>query len=55
MQESVQGKETCMKALIFDPAHLDELPSTMDKIRVLLSEGEVVDVANMNRCLQSFS
>lgn len=49
MQECVQDSETCMKALLFDPRRFSDLDSVMDKIERSLPEGQVADLANINR------
>ena len=49
MQDCVSEKPTTMKAIIIFGDHLQDIEPLMEKIKRSLPEGEVVEIANINR------
>ncbi|KAJ3292712.1 hypothetical protein HK104_005100 [Borealophlyctis nickersoniae] len=49
MKESVDSKETSMKALLINGAHLEEIEALMQKVQRSLPNGEVAEIANLNK------
>jgi len=49
MQDSVNDKDTTMKALVISEDHLHDIENLMKNIGRSLPKGEVADIANINR------
>jgi hypothetical protein len=50
MHKSTSNKQTAMRALVINGDHLEDIEMLMDKVGMLLPEGEVAELANVNRC-----
>ncbi|KAJ3377379.1 hypothetical protein HDU92_008337 [Lobulomyces angularis] len=48
MQESIVEGETCMRALVIDGDHLEDIANLINEIKNDLPEGEVAEIANIN-------
>lgn len=49
MQRSIDDGQTTMKALIINGDHLEDIEALMSKIQRSMPEGEIAEIANVNR------
>ncbi|KAJ3381805.1 hypothetical protein HDU84_004844 [Entophlyctis sp. JEL0112] len=48
MQTSVSNKKTSMRALMINNGHLEDVEALMSKVAVIIPEGEIAEIANIN-------
>ncbi|ORY47742.1 FabD/lysophospholipase-like protein [Rhizoclosmatium globosum] len=48
MQTSVTNKQTSMRALSINKGHLEDIEALMSKIAMIIPEGEIAEIANVN-------
>ncbi|KAI8610328.1 acyl transferase/acyl hydrolase/lysophospholipase [Chytriomyces sp. MP71] len=48
MQNSVGNQKTAMRALVVNKGHLEDVEALMDKVAVIIPEGEIAEIANVN-------
>ena len=49
MNKSTKTKQTAMRALVINGDHLEDIEALMNKVQMFLPEGEVAEIANVNR------
>ncbi|KAJ3258134.1 hypothetical protein HDU77_002415 [Chytriomyces hyalinus] len=48
MQTSLSNQKTAMRALVVNEGHLEDVEALMEKVAVIIPEGEVAEIANIN-------